>query len=144
MARRQLLTGDERHRLFDPPVDETAIIGHYTLSPEDMELAGRRYGPANRLGLAAQIALTRHPGFGLQVETGIPDAILQYLAAQLFVDPAAFGMYGKRAQTRGDHGDLVARYLGLRPFRGGDLTIALAQAVKAAERTDKGEPIMRA
>lgn len=31
MARRRLLTGDERRRLFDPPVQETAIIGHYTL-----------------------------------------------------------------------------------------------------------------
>jgi hypothetical protein len=66
MARRRLLTGDERRRLFDPPVQETAIIGHYTLSAEDVELVGRRYGPANRLGLAAQIALMRHPGFGLQ------------------------------------------------------------------------------
>ena len=43
MARRQLLTGDERRRLFDPPADDTAIIGHYTHSSEDMELAGRRY-----------------------------------------------------------------------------------------------------
>jgi len=67
MARRRLLTGDERRRLFDPPVQETAIIGHYTLSAEDVELVGRRYGPANRLGLAAQIALMRHPGLVLTV-----------------------------------------------------------------------------
>jgi Domain of unknown function (DUF4158) len=66
MARRRLLTGDERQRLFDPPVEEIAIIGHYTLSAEDVELVGRRYGPANRLGLAAQIALMRHPGVGTQ------------------------------------------------------------------------------
>src|SRR3546814_3762328 len=103
MARRRLLTGDERRRLFDPPVQETAIIGHYTLSAEDVELVGRRYGPANRLGLAAQIALMRHPGFGLQPEIGLPDVILQYLAAQLFVDPSSFSAYGQRAQTRTDH-----------------------------------------
>jgi hypothetical protein len=120
------------------------MIAHYTLSPEDMEFVGRRYGPANRLGLAAHISLMRHPGFGLQAETGIPSAILQYLAAQLFVDPAAFEQYGQRAQTQGDHADLVAHCLELRPFRSGDLTIALALAVKAAERTDKGEPIVRA
>jgi len=84
MARRRLLTRDERRRLFDLPSDETAIIGHYTLSAEDIEFVGRRYGPANRLGLAAQIALMRHPGFGLQTEVGLPDIILQYLAAQLF------------------------------------------------------------
>ena len=144
MARRRLLTGDERRRLFDPPVQETAIIGHYTLSAEDVELVGRRYGPANRLGLAAQIALMRHPGFGLQPEIGLPDVILQYLAAQLFVDPSSFSAYGQRAQTRPDHADLVARYLGIRPFRRGDLALALNLAAQAAEYTDRGEPIVRA
>ena len=144
MARRQLLTGEERRRLFDPPTAETAIIAHYTLSLEDMEFVGRRYGPANRLGLASHIALMRHPGFGLQAETGIPAAILQYLAAQLFVEPAAFGMYGQRAQPRGDHAALVAGWLERRPFRSGDLTIALVLAEKAADLTDKGEPIIRA
>lgn len=144
MARRRLLTGDERRRLFDPPVQETAIIGHYTLSAEDVELVGRRYGPANRLGLAAQIALMRHPGFGLQPEIGLPDVILQYLAAQLFVDPSSFSAYAQRAQTRTDHADLVARYLGIRPFRRGDLALALNLAAQAAEYTDRGEPIVRA
>lgn len=144
MARRRLLTGDERRRLFDPPVQETAIIGHYTLSAENVELVGRRYGPANRLGLAAQIALMRHPGFGLQPEIGLPDVILQYLAAQLFVDPSSFSAYGQRAQTRTDHADLVARYLGIRPFRRGDLALALNLAAQAAEYTDRGEPIVRA
>jgi TnpA family transposase len=144
MARRRLLTGDERRRLFDPPVQETAIIGHYTLSAEDVESVGRRYGPANRLGLAAQIALMRHPGFGLQPEIGLPDVILQYLAAQLFVDPSSFSAYGQRAQTRTDHADLVARYLGIRPFRRGDLALALNRAAQAAEYTDRGEPIVRA
>jgi len=144
MARRRLLTGDERRRLFDPPVQETAIIGHYTLSAEDVELVGRRYGPANRLGLAAQIALMRHPGFGLQPEIGLPDVILQYLAAQLFVDPSSFSAYGQRAQTRTDHADLVARHLGIRPFRRGDLALALNLAAQAAEYTDRGEPIVRA
>lgn len=144
MARRRLLTGDERRRLFDPPVQETAIIGHYTLSAEDVELVGRRYGPANRLGLAAQIALMRHPGFGLQPEIGLPDVILQYLAAQLFVDPSSFSAYVQRAQTRTDHADLVARYLGIRPFRRGDLALALNLAAQAAEYTDRGEPIVRA
>ena len=74
MARRRLLTGEERRRLFDIPHDETAIVGHYTLAAEDLELVGRRYRPANRLGLATQIALMRHPGFGLQPDVDVPDA----------------------------------------------------------------------
>jgi TnpA family transposase len=135
---------DRTARARPRPVQETAIIGHYTLSAEDVELVGRRYGPANRLGLAAQIALMRHPGFGLQPEIGLPDVILQYLAAQLFVDPSSFSAYGQRAQTRTDHADLVARYLGIRPFRRGDLALALNLAAQAAEYTDRGEPIVRA
>src|SRR3546814_1367326 len=71
MARRRLLTGEERRRLFDIPHDETAIVGHYTLAAEDLELVGRRYRPANRLGLATQIALMRHPGFGLQPDVDV-------------------------------------------------------------------------
>ena len=86
----------------------------------------------------------RHPGFGLQPEIGLPDVILQYLAAQLFVDPSSFSAYGQRAQTRTDHADLVARYLGIRPFRRGDLALALNLAAQAAEYTDRGEPIVRA
>ena len=100
MARRRLLTGDERQRLFDPPVEEIAIIGHYTLSAEDVELVGRRYGPANRLGLAAQIALMRHPGFGLQPEIGLPDVILQYLAAQLLAQSARSCDFGHVEEQR--------------------------------------------
>ncbi len=144
MARRRLLTGEERRRLFDIPHDETAIVGHYTLAAEDLELVGRRYRPANRLGLATQIALMRHPGFGLQPDVDVPDAVLHYLAAQLFVDVDAFADYGQRAQTRNDHADIAARHLGLHPFRRGDIPLALDLAARAAERTDRGEPIVRA
>jgi len=138
------LTWDERRHLFDPPNGEAEIISSYTLSPDDIELIGRRYGAPNRIGLAAHIALMRHPGFGLSAESEVPDAILHYLAAQLFVDPAAFASYGLRAQTRNDHAEIVARYLGLQPFRRGDLSLALEMAATAARHTDRGEPIVRA
>jgi|TARA_B100000378_G_scaffold228702_1_gene193201 TnpA family transposase len=144
MARRRLLTGEERRRLFDAPHDETMIVGHYTLASEDLDLIGRRYRPANRLGLATQIALMRYPGFGLQPDIDVPDAIIHYLAAQIVVDADAFAAYGQRAQTRNDHADIAARHLGLRAFRRGDIPLALDLAAKAAERTDRGEPIIRA
>ena len=38
MARRRLLTGEERRRLVDAPHDETMIVGHYTLASEDLDL----------------------------------------------------------------------------------------------------------
>jgi TnpA family transposase len=144
MARRRLLTAEERRRLFDPPFDEPSIIANYTLSPDDIELIGNRYGAPNRLGLASHIALMRHPGFGLPFGGGVADAIIQYLAAQLFIDPAVFGAYGQRAQTRNDHADIVARYLGLQPFRRDNIPLALELAAEAAQLTDRGEPIVRA
>lgn len=144
MARRRLLTGEERRRLFDIPDCETAIVAYYTLGAEDFELVGRRYRPENRLGLATQIALMRHPGFGLQPDSDIPDAVLHYLAAQLMVDVAALADYGRRSQTRGDHAGIAARHLGLRTFQRGDLPLALDLAARAAEQTDRGEPIVRA
>lgn len=144
MARRRLLTGEERRCLFDAPHDETAIVSHYTLAVEDLDLIGRRHRSANRLGLAVQIALMRHPGFGLQPAIGVPDAILHYLAAQIFVEAEVFADYSQRPQTRNDHADIAARHLGLRPFRRGDIPLALDLAAEAADRTDRGEPIVRA
>ncbi|MEE4455118.1 DUF4158 domain-containing protein [Novosphingobium resinovorum] len=78
MARRRLLSGSRRRALFDIPIDATSVASHYTLSDEDPEFVHRRHGSANRLGLATQIALIRHPGFRLQLDTDVPDAVLHY------------------------------------------------------------------
>jgi hypothetical protein len=37
--------------------------------------------------LACHMALMRHPGFGLPSDSDVPAAILQPLAAQMYVDP---------------------------------------------------------
>src|SRR3546814_16210900 len=139
MARRRLLTGEERRRLFDIPHDETAIVGHYTLAAEDLELVGRRYRPANRLGLATQISIMRHPGFGLQPDVDIPDAVLHYLAAQLCVDDDVFADYGQRAQTCNDNADIESWNLRLQPFRQGAIKFALDPAANVEERPGRGE-----
>jgi hypothetical protein len=144
LARRRLLTDHERRCLFEPPTDDIAIIANYTLSAEDIEVIGRRYGAPNRLGLASHIALMRHLGFGLPGNNAVPTPVLHYLAAQLHVDPAALTSYGQRSQTRNDHAEIVARYLGLHPFRRMDIPFALELAEAAARHTDRGEPIVRA
>src|SRR3546814_2249227 len=43
-----------------------------------------------------------------------------------------------------DLADIAARHLGLHPFRRGDIPLAPDLAARAAERTDRGEPIVRA
>src|SRR3546814_1695816 len=82
----------------------------------------------------------RHPGFGLQPDVDVPDAVLHYLAAQLFVDVDAFADYGQRAQTRNDHADIAARHLGLHPFRRGDIPLALD---RSEEHTSELQSLMR-
>jgi TnpA family transposase len=94
MARYNLLTDDERHRLFDIPTDRAALIRHYTLAPEELEFVLARRGDRNRLGVAVHLCLLRHPGFGLRVQEQIPDEMLRYLAMQLAVTAEVYRDYG--------------------------------------------------
>lgn len=144
MARRNLLSEDERRRLFGLPESEAELIRHYTLSPADLDLVGDRHGIRNRLGFAVQLCLARHPGFGLRAGEPVPVALLDYIAHQLAVPASAFRDYSRRAQTRLDHAGEIAALLGLRAFTRADLPVALDLAAAAAWSTDKGEPIARA
>ena len=90
MSRRKLLTEDERAHLFGIPIDEAGLARHYTLSPDDLELLHAKRGARNILGAAVQLALLRHPGFGLRSDEVVADALLRYLAGQLSVRPVRF------------------------------------------------------
>ena len=90
MARRPLLTNEERQLLFGVPGDPDALARHYTFTRSDQDLMAGRRGAANRLGFAVQLALLRHPGMGLaQMEEPI-DALVAWLAAQLDIPAIAF------------------------------------------------------
>ena len=65
MARRPLLTDEERQLLFGVPGDPDALARHYIFTRSDQDLVVGRRGAANRLGFAVQLALLRHPGIGL-------------------------------------------------------------------------------
>jgi hypothetical protein len=65
VARRQLLTEEERRLLFGIPHDPDALTRHYSFTRSDRELLTGRRRNANRLGFAVQLALLRHPGIGL-------------------------------------------------------------------------------
>jgi TnpA family transposase len=143
MARRDLLTDEERTTLFGVPTDPASLARHYTLGPDDLDFLSGRRGDANRLGTATWLALLRHPGFGLRHEPP-PRELLAYLAEQLNVPPEGFGDYGRRPQTRLEHSWEAAAYLGLRAFGAGDLPVALDEAAQAAWATDQGFPIASA
>src|SRR5215467_10335716 len=57
MARRPLLTDEERRLLFGVPSDPDALARHYTFTRSDQDLVAGRRGDTNRLGFAVQLAL---------------------------------------------------------------------------------------
>ena len=66
MARRQLLTDEERRLLFGVPRRPGRVGAATTrFTRSDQELVAGRRGDANRLGFAVQLALLRHPGMAL-------------------------------------------------------------------------------
>ena len=144
MARRSLLTGDERRRLFEPPVTDREVARCYTLSPDDLKWIDERRSPANKLGGAVQMALLRHPGFGWSPGQPVPTIVLRFLADQVHVASEALGDYSKRQPTRIEHAGQLHARLGLRVFIRSDIRPSVAIAAAAARSTDKGGPIVEA
>src|SRR3546814_3663095 len=72
------------------------------------------------------------------------EEFLDYIAQQLGVRPGSFLNYGRRPQTRFDHGQQLAALLGLRAFTRDDIGRAIEVAGAAAWSTDKGLPIVTA
>lgn len=113
MARRSLLTGDERRRLFEPPVTDREVARCYTLVPDDLKWIDERKRPANKLGSAVQMALLRHPGFGWLPGQVVPPIVLRFLSDQVHVSPEALGDYAKRLKTRSEHAGQLHERLGV-------------------------------
>ncbi|MBQ1562869.1 MAG: DUF4158 domain-containing protein [Caulobacter sp.] len=144
MARRSLLTGEERRRLFEPPTSDREIATRYTLSLEELDWIEERRRPANKLGAAVQLALVRHPGFGWTGSQTVAPTLLKFIAEQIHVPPEAMSLYGARVPTRSAHHAAILARLGLRPFSRTDLRLAITIAADAARSTDKGGPIVEA
>ena len=83
MARRSLLNDADRKRFFEAPDDEAALTRLYFLSDDDRDFVLSKRGARNQLGMAVQISLLRHPGFGLRLESEAPSPLIQFLARQI-------------------------------------------------------------
>lgn len=140
-----LLSDAERAALFGIPTDPDELARRFTLEKPDLDLIGQRRHDRNRLGMALQFVLIRHPGMTLaqviQIEGGVPQALVVFIAHQLSLDPAVFADYATRAQTMTDHARLIATSLGLRPPVRGDIALMIASAERAAAATDAALPI---
>jgi TnpA family transposase len=144
MARRKLLTPDERQALLGIPDDEESLIRHYTLSPQDRLQAEVRRRPHNQLGYAVQLCIMRYPGRVLGMGEDPPAAVLSYVAEQLGIAPGAFASYARRTPTRFEHSHRLAKYLGVRTATRDDRRAALLAAAEAASATESGLPIVTA
>ena len=102
LARRQLLTDEERLALLGIPPDADSLARLFTLSRSDRDLVAERRGDANCLGCAVQLALLRHPGTALAYFDQPPDALVTWMAGQLDIPAAAFAEYARRPQTMND------------------------------------------
>jgi TnpA family transposase len=143
MASRHLLSPTARMSLFDLPADMASLERYYVLATDDLDLINARRGSKNRLGLAAHIALLRHPGQGWREAIQIPPELIHWLADQIHVPASALDSYGTRASTRAGHRVLAIKHLGLRPFVRADFRTGLELATLAAFGTDDGSAIMR-
>ena len=144
VARRQLLTDEERQALLGIPPDADSLARRFTLSRVDRNLVAERCGDANRPGCAVQLALLRYPGTALAYLDQPPDALVSWMAGQLEIPAAAFAEYARRPQTMTDHARQLAATLRLRPPTMADLPPMIEAAADAARGTDHGQPIVAA
>ena len=144
MPRRALLTADQRARLFAIPVDPAEMARHYIFDKSDLARIRSKRRAVNQLGFAVQMCLFRFPGQGLGSGSRLPEPFLLFFANQLGIDPALFGDYARRDQTRREHAVELQALLRLRSFRLADWRATIEVRAEAAWGTDRGELIVRA
>ena len=98
------------------PDDETLLIQHWTLSPDDLAVIVRRRRPHNRLGFAIQLCALRYPGRLLRPGELIPHAPLAFVAEQLRVEPEVLADYAMRGPTRYEQLDALRDAFGFTPL----------------------------
>lgn len=142
MSKRELLSEAERRHLLGIPVDRDGLVKLYTLDEKDIDLIRLRREDRNRLGLAVQLALMRHPGMtmgqAVQQSMGIPEELLSFIAGQLDLPAEAIGNYASREQTMTDHARELAAAFGLRNAVSSDIPFLIEAAASAAWASDKG------
>ena len=144
MPRRTLLSSEQRIRLFSIPIEAAEMARHFVLSTEDLTLVRTKRRAANRLGFAVQLCALRHPGRVLDPAELPPEQMLAFVGKQIGTDPALFGEYARRAETRREHMTELQKLLRLRTFGFADWRSCLKAGTDAAWATDRGEPIVQA
>ena len=141
MARR-LLSSRARADLFGVPTDHEALVCHYLLTGDDIDLIRTRRRAENHLGLAVHISLLRYPGLGWSEDTIPPAELTAWLAEQLQISACSLDDYAIRRNTRHEHHAVAMRHLGLVPFGPEHVQQAEDIATTAAFAADHGVKIV--
>jgi TnpA family transposase len=104
--------------MFDLPTVEAAMLHHYTLSDDDLEIIRARRRPHNRFGFALQLCALRYPGRLLGPGEVIPLAVSRFVAAQLGLKPDDLAGYAAREETRHEHLAALRELYGYKMFAG--------------------------
>ena len=139
---RRLLSPRAYADLFGVPTDSDALIRHYLLSGDDIDLIRTRRRAENHLGVAVHICLLRYPGLGWSEGMMPPAGLIAWLAEQLQVGTCSLDDYAVRRNTRHEHHALAMRHLELSPFGPEHAPQAEDIATKAAFATDHGVKIV--
>lgn len=139
---RRFLSSRAHAELFGVPTDSEALIRHYLLSGDDIDLIRTRRRAENHLGLAVHISLLRYPGLGWSEDIMPPAELIAWLAEQLQVGACTLDDYVVRRNTRHEHHALAMRHLGLSSFEPEHVQQAEELATKAAFATDHGVQIV--
>lgn len=116
MARRRLLTEDQWARLLAVPDDERAMVRHYTLGRDDLDIVALRRTPHTRLGCAVLLCYPHHPARIPGPAERPPAALLPFVAQQVAADPDNFIACSRRNQNRREQVAVTMARTGHRPF----------------------------
>lgn len=115
------LTEEQRRRYgrLNAAPDDTQLGGFFHLDVEARRRAMAAHGARNRLGWSIQLGTVRFLGTFLHDPTDVPAAVVDYVAAQLGLDPVDLKGYGER-ETRWDHQAQIRQAYGYTAFGPGE------------------------
>ena len=111
---------------------------------EPREMLGAQNGGLPRDCRVARAVNSLFPIRALDPSESPPAPMLAFVARQVGVDPALFGEYARRAETRREHVLELQKLLRLLSFGLADWRACLRVGTDAAWATDRGEPIVQA
>jgi TnpA family transposase len=105
MSRIQVLSPAQRTQLssLSEEMSQKDIVHYYTFSSDDLTIIHEQREEHNQLGFAVQLAYHRFPCRPFRLGEPVPKLVLEYVASQLHISPAAFSQYGIRDVTRREH-----------------------------------------